>query len=96
MAKTKTHKVIAGNTLSGIAHKYGVSVNDIVKANSNLIKNPDVIQVGWVLTIPVYEPSENISKPSKNYETIGKQFETAIRNVQNLDSVKILKKMMEG
>lgn len=96
MAKTKTHKVIAGNTLSGIAHKYGVSVNDIVKANSNLIKNPNVIQVGWVLTIPVYEPSENISKPSKNYETIGKQFETALRDIQNLESVKLLKKMMEG
>ena len=91
MAKTKTHKVISGNTLSGIANAYGVSVSDIMKANSNLIKNPNVIQVGWVLTIPVYEPSENVSKPSKNHETIGKQFETALRDVSNLESVKLLK-----
>lgn len=96
MAKTKTHKVVIGDTLSEIAEKHGVSVNDIVKANSKLIKNRDVIQVGWVLTIPVYEPSESVSKPSKNYETIGKQFETALRDIRNLDSVKILVKMLEG
>lgn len=96
MAKTKTHPVVAGDTLSEIAKKYGVSVDDIVKANASLIKDKNLIRVGWVLKIPLYDPSESVSKPSKNYDTIGKQFETALRDVQNLDSVKILKKMLEG
>lgn len=96
MAKTKTYKVVSGDTLSEIAQKFGVSVKDIKNANSNLIKDVNIIRVGWVLKIPVYDASESVSKPSKNYETIGKQIEKALQDIQNLDSVKTLKKMLEG
>lgn len=45
-----THTVVAGETLSGIAAKYGVNYQDIAKANG--IANPDLIYPGQTFTIP--------------------------------------------
>jgi nucleoid-associated protein YgaU len=53
--KTKTYTVVKGDTLWGIAKKYygdGSQYTKIFNANKNRISNPNVIQVGWVLTIP--------------------------------------------
>lgn len=44
------YKVKKGDTLSHIALKYGIKVEDIVKANN--IKNPDLIYIGDLLIIP--------------------------------------------
>ena len=52
----KTHKVVKGDTLWGIAKKYygnGSQYMKIYNANTNILKNPNVIYVGQVLTIPV-------------------------------------------
>lgn len=48
-SKTVTYTVKSGDTLTAIAAKYGVTVNDIVKQNN--IKNANVIYVGQKLTI---------------------------------------------
>lgn len=45
-----TYTVKSGDTLSGIASKYGTTVNAIASANG--ISNPNLIYVGQVLTIP--------------------------------------------
>lgn len=45
-----TYTVKPGDTLSGIAAKYGVSYMDIARANN--IPNPDLIYPGQVFTIP--------------------------------------------
>jgi nucleoid-associated protein YgaU len=45
-----THRVKRGETLSQIAKWYGVSVNQLAKANG--IKNPNRIYAGQVLCIP--------------------------------------------
>ncbi len=45
-----SHVVSAGETLSGIALRYGVTVDEIVRANG--LNNPDLIYVGQVLVIP--------------------------------------------
>lgn len=53
--KTKTYKVKRGDTLWDISKKYygsGTKYKKIVNANKNKIKNPNKIQVGWVLKIP--------------------------------------------
>ena len=56
---TTTYIVQKGDTLSKIAGMFGCTVNDIVALNSGLIKNPDLIYPGWVLTIPVGGTTEN-------------------------------------
>lgn len=42
-----------GDSLWAIARRYGCTVADIVKMNSNLITMPDRIRVGWQLNMPV-------------------------------------------
>lgn len=55
--KRKTHVVKSGETLSGIANKYGTSAQVIAKLNN--LKNPDKINVGQILKIPPKEPSSS-------------------------------------
>lgn len=47
----KTHRIASGETLSGIAHRYGTTVSHLVAWNSSLIKNPNLIKVGWVIRV---------------------------------------------
>lgn len=47
-----TYTVQAGDTLWAIARKYNCSITGIVAANSDRIKNPNRIHVGWQLKIP--------------------------------------------
>lgn len=48
-----TYTVVAGDTLSEIAYAHGFNSWDaIVEANSGLITNADVIEIGWEITIP--------------------------------------------
>lgn len=51
------YTVVKGDTLWAIAEKHygkghGAKYPEIVKANSPPVKNPDMIQPGWVLRIP--------------------------------------------
>lgn len=46
-----THTIAQGETLSGIAQKYGMDWREIWKANPN-VKNPDKIYAGQALSIP--------------------------------------------
>jgi LysM repeat protein len=46
-----THIVKAGETLSGIAQEYNVTVQGIVETNG--LANPDRLEAGQVLIIPV-------------------------------------------
>ena len=48
--KTRTHVVESGESLWGIAKKYGVSVSDICEASK--ISPEDPLQPGQELTIP--------------------------------------------
>ena len=46
------YTVKSGDTLTSIARKYDTTVKAIMRANP-WIDDPDYIQVGWVLKIPV-------------------------------------------
>lgn len=46
----KTHKVVAGETLSKIAKKYGTTVDTLVALNG--IKNKNLIYVGQIIKLP--------------------------------------------
>ena len=53
--ESQMYTVVKGDTLSAIAEKfYGKAsrYSEIVKANTPPVKNPDLIQPGWVLRIP--------------------------------------------
>lgn len=46
------YEVVAGDNLSKIGKRFGVSWKEIYEANKQLIKDPDLIQPGWKLKIP--------------------------------------------
>lgn len=51
----RTHTVVSGDTLGGIAKKYLGSTkraNDLYEANKDVLKSPDALKVGQVLRIP--------------------------------------------
>lgn len=48
-----TYTVKAGDTLSEIAYAHGFNGwDEVLAANADLIQDADVIEIGWVLTIP--------------------------------------------
>lgn len=47
------HTVVKGDALARIAKHYGSTVDAIMKANAGKIKNPNHIEIGWLLIIPV-------------------------------------------
>lgn len=49
-----TYRVKPGDTLSGIADLFGVTVDDIVRYNN--IADPNSLSVGQVITIPGHSP----------------------------------------
>ena len=76
-----THTVKAGETLSGIASKYGTTVEALVSTNG--IKNPNLINVGQILKIP--------AKPVTDSDVI-KAVNQCVEDIQALPS---FKKFME-
>ncbi len=51
----RQHVVQAGETLGQIARDYGVSLQQIIDANQ--VANPDILEIGQLLNIPVPTPS---------------------------------------
>jgi LysM repeat protein len=49
-ATARSHTVASGETLAGIARRYGVTVGAVVSANR--IANPNLIRIGQVLAVP--------------------------------------------
>ncbi len=55
-AVVPTYTIVGGDTLSRIAKRhYGDATKwrAIFEANRDVIKNPDLIQIGWVIKLPV-------------------------------------------
>lgn len=76
----KTHVVVAGDTLSGIAEKYygnGDKEHYMFIAEANNISNPSLINVGQVLTIPEYKSTSTTFKVGDKVKvTGGRAYET--------------------
>lgn len=62
-AKSTTHTVKRGESISRIASRYGVTTEELLKANNMTKKQADHIEAGRTLTIPT-KASKNSSKKS--------------------------------
>ena len=49
---TIEYTVVGGDSLSKIAAKYNTTWQKIYGSNKDIVKNPDLIQIGWKLKIP--------------------------------------------
>ena len=54
----QTYTIKKGDILNKIAKKFGVTVEQILDANKDTIKNPNKIKVGQEIIIPVPVPEE--------------------------------------
>lgn len=78
-AQQQKHTVQQGETVYGIARKYGLTVNDIVRANPN-IGNGDRITVGQALIIP--QKAQPTTQPVQTAQPQTQQTTPANSNVQ--------------
>lgn len=86
MARTTIYTVRQGDTLSGIARRYGVTVAAIQSANASLIKDVNKIGVGWELTIPSFAET--------NFSEVGSAFLNCLEDIENLLSFQHLMKVI--
>ena len=70
--KTKSHTVKSGESLDRIARKYGVSVNELKKAN-NIKKNDNTIHPGDKIKIPSKKSKSSSKKKSKSKKSSKKK-----------------------
>ena len=77
-AQTKVHTVQRGETVASVAKKYGVSVDDLKKANPNI---NNFFYVGMTLTIPTAKPATQITSQEK-----GKTVSETAKNNYNTNS----------
>ncbi|MCQ2604864.1 MAG: LysM peptidoglycan-binding domain-containing protein [Spirochaetia bacterium] len=63
----ETYTMKSGDTLSSVAKKYGVTVNDILKVNN--IKNPNNVYKGTKITIPEKNKVSSAPAQKVTYET---------------------------
>lgn len=87
-----TYKVKKGDTLSEIANAHGVDMWDL--ANANGIRNPNYIQVGQTLTIPVTEPAKPVEKGA-SYADIGRAFVKVLEKMELSEDFKELCGLLE-
>lgn len=85
--------VQSGNTLSGIAIKFGTSVSSLVKLNN--IKNPNLIYIGQVLIIPTNTGEINdlnhvlyTVKPGDTLSGIAERYGESISELVELNEIK--------
>lgn len=68
------HTVQEGENLSTIAADYGVTVNTLIWANSNRLKNPDLLRLGDILTIPPVSGVLHAVKTGDTVDSLAKKY----------------------
>jgi len=74
---SKSYTIASGDTLSGIASEFGVSVDSLVAANG--IANPDLIYAGQTLVIP--DGSSSGTASSGSSQQLSGSYQDMIRQV---------------
>ena len=86
---TVKHTVVEGDTLSSIAKMYNSTVDNILKFNR--IPNPNVINVGQIIIVPLSPPEAIIYtvKRGDSLYFIGKKYSTPIINLIKYNYLKV-------
>ncbi|MBC7236153.1 MAG: LysM peptidoglycan-binding domain-containing protein [Chloroflexi bacterium] len=83
-----TYTVLWGDNLTGIARRFGVSVEAIMAKNG--LRNPNAIFVGQTLVIPLgYEPqvtstpqlTQHLVRPGENLSQIARRYHTSVAEI---------------
>ena len=83
-----TYTVKKGDTLSGIANKYGTTYQELAKYNN--ISNPNVISVGQVIKIPIAKKEVTYTvKKGDTLSSIAAKYNTSWKDIYN-DNKKII------
>ena len=86
IAQAKTHRVRLGDTLGGIANRYGISLNRLLSYNPQLRSRPHLIYVGE--TINLGGSSSSISRtPTPTSQSSGRQY--TVRSGDTLGGIAI-------
>jgi murein DD-endopeptidase MepM/ murein hydrolase activator NlpD len=95
----KYHKVKSGETLEKIAKNYGVSVQELIKANKNI--NPNKLKVGENLCIPQKTPAKAQDyaiykvKKGDTLQSIAEKFGVDVQELKSFNNLKS-EKIIEG
>lgn len=87
-AQGQAYRIQAGDNLTKIASKFGVSVTDILAANPT-IKNPNTIFSGQSLTIPAPSGTQGFKMPTGYEQINGAQFPTTTLQRANFADIRV-------
>lgn len=96
-ASIATHTVKRGDTLYAIARQYdGVSVNDIVEANRNLLTNgrSTPIEIGWSLRLPTSPAASRVAQ--KQARPVAKPAQPVLHTIQRGDTLFSIARRYDG
>jgi murein DD-endopeptidase MepM/ murein hydrolase activator NlpD len=97
VASAGTYRVRYGDTLGGIAHKAGISIGTLAKANG--IANPNRLREGQVLTIPTAAPAAVTVHRVARGETLGAiaaRYHTSVAAIARANGIRDVNRIAAG
>jgi LysM repeat protein len=91
-ANAVTYVVQRGDTLSGIAAKFGTTWQVLHRANADIIRDPNLIEVGWELVVPRLPEEEGeadfyVVQPGDTLFELAQQWGCSVDDIVRLNSI---------
>ncbi len=91
-ANAITYVVQSGDTLGGIAAKFGTTWQVLHRANAHIIADPNIIEIGWELEIPRPPEEEGeagfyVVQPGDTLFVLAQQWGCSVDDIVKLNSI---------